>query len=120
MRADLTKLAVVENDDSVTFLDRRKAMRHDHRRTAIHDALDRSLYQLFGLGVYRARRLVEYQYCGVESKRAGERDQLLLPDGKPGPAFAHLRLVAAVDPLNKLVRVHFAGGPLDAARSDLV
>ena len=80
MRADFSKLAVMQDDDTVAFLDGRKAMGDDQRSAAFHNALDRALDQLLGLGVDRTCRFVKYQDRRVEGQRPGERYQLFLPD----------------------------------------
>src|SRR5688500_1554110 len=95
-------------------------MGDDQRRAAVHDTLDGTLDQLLGLGVDRARGLVEYEDRRIERESACKRDQLFLPDRQPGAAFANDRFVTAIDLLHKFVGVDLAGGPFDAITADLV
>ena len=72
--------------------------------------LDRAL----GLGVERARRLVEQQHRRLRVDGARDRDALRLAAGEPQARLAHLRLVAEREPLDEAVGGRHAGGPAHA------
>src|SRR5512140_2534677 len=110
---------MMQHDNAVALLNCRQSVSDHERCAAIENALDRLLDELFGLGVDRAGRFVEYQDGRIEGKGTGKRDQLLLPNGQTGTAFAHQRLIARIDLLNEIVRMDLASSPLDSIPADL-
>ena len=80
MRALLANLAMMQHDDVIGALNRRKPVRHDNGGAIAHYPGDRLLNQLLGFRVDRAGRFVQDQQGRVEGQRPRKRDQLLLPD----------------------------------------
>src|SRR5947209_2461435 len=97
VRATLDDLAAVEDDDLVGVSDGREAVGDRDRRAALGQPVERLLYGALGLGVERARRLVEDQDGRVAQDRAGDRDALLLAAGEAVAALADYRVVAVGD-----------------------
>src|SRR5690606_41445235 len=72
VRALLTELAVVEDEDPIGVPDGGESVRDDERGAAAHEGLERLLYLELDLGVDRAGRLVEYEDEWVEGECPGE------------------------------------------------
>src|SRR5438552_2389643 len=76
--ADLDDATAVEDDDLVRIADGRETVGDRDRRAALREAVERLLHEPLGLGVERARRLVEDEDRRVAQDRARDRDALLL------------------------------------------
>src|SRR5260370_1075355 len=80
--------APVEDDDLVRVADGREAVRDGDRRAPLGEAVEGLLHGALGLGVKRARRLVEHEHGRVSQDRARDRDALLLAAGEAVAALA--------------------------------
>ena len=72
VRAHFAQFAVMQDDNAVTFLYCRKTVGYYKRRSLVHNAIDRTLDQLFGLRVDRTCGLVKDQDLRVECKCTGK------------------------------------------------
>src|SRR3989442_868312 len=119
VRPYLNDSTFVEHDDAVDVLDRREAVGDDDRGPPEHQLRERVLDQMLGLGVDRARGLVEHeQDRGVEGDGPAKGEELLVADGQRGSALGDHRFVALGKPLDELVRVHEAGRGADLLVAD--
>ena len=80
MRSLLANFAVVQHDDVVGALNRRKPVRDDQRSAIAHHALNGLLDQLLSLSVDRAGGLIQNQQRRIEGQGTRKRNQLFLAD----------------------------------------
>ncbi|MNN23768.1 hypothetical protein D3C81_1371740 [compost metagenome] len=81
VRALLANLAVFHDDDAVRLDDGGKAVGDDDGGAALHQGVERLLYQLFAGGVERAGGFIEDEDLRRAQDGAGNRDALLLAAG---------------------------------------
>src|SRR6185312_14417320 len=67
------------DEDQVGIPDRRQPVCDDEARAVRAQCGHGVLHKRFRAGVYRARRLIENEQCGLREERARDRDELLLP-----------------------------------------
>lgn len=79
MRAALDLLALGDDDDVVGTTHSRQPVRNHHHGAALGHVVEGCLHNLLGVGVERARRLIQQQHLGVRDDGAGDDDALLLP-----------------------------------------
>ena len=113
VRAALDDAAAVEHHDLVGVADGRQPVGDRDRRPALGELVQRLLHRALGLGVQRARRLVEHQHRRVAQHRAGDRDALLLAAGEAVAALADDGVVAVGQRGDQLVDLRGARGGLD-------
>ena len=82
---------LVHHHDAVRVLDRREAVGDDEGRPSDREFGERSLDRPLGLGVERARRLVQDEDGRVLEEHPRDRHALLLPAGELHAALAHHR-----------------------------
>jgi len=104
----LGDLPSAEHDDVVGAADGRQPVRHDHRRAAADERLQRRLHELLALSVERGSGLVEEEDARVVDDGARDRDALLLPAAHLPAALSALRLVLVGEPADEAVRVRGA------------
>ncbi|MFO0671754.1 MAG: hypothetical protein U0235_19335 [Polyangiaceae bacterium] len=92
VRALLDELSFVHHEDAIGVDDGREAVRHDDARA--REGLQLLLHLELGVGVERARRLVEEQDGRVIDERAREREPLPLTAGERRAAGDHRGVVA--------------------------
>ena len=113
MAAGLDDAAVVEHDDLVGVAHGREPVRDRDRRPALREPVERLLHEPLGLGVERARRLVEDEDRRVAQDRARDRDPLLLAAGEAVAALADDGVVALGQRRDHVVDPGSLGGRLD-------
>jgi len=96
VRALLDDAAVVEHDEPVGVAERAEAVRDRDRRPAPDEPGQGVLDLGLGLGVDRARRLVEDQDARVLEEGPRDRDPLPLAARELGPPLADDRAVSVV------------------------
>jgi len=70
MRAGRQDLAAVEDDDLARAAHRREAVGDHERRAPLEEAIERALDEVLGLGVERARRLVDREIPDARKVKA--------------------------------------------------
>ena len=85
VRALLDEAAALEDDDQVGVADRAQPVRDHERRAALEQLVEVLLDRALGLGVERARRLVEEQHRRPVVDGARDRDPLLLAARERSP-----------------------------------
>ena len=113
MRAGLDDSALLHDDDLVGALDRREPVRDADGRAADHELLERGLHGTFGLGVERARGLVEYEDGRIPHDGACDGDALALAAGEHRAFFADGLVVAGWFFRDEIVRVRVLRGVQD-------
>ena len=113
MPARLDDAAVVEHDDLVGVADGREPVRDRDRRPSLGEPVERLLHEPLGLGVERARRLVEHEDRRVAQDRPRDRDPLLLAAGEAVAALADDGVVALGQRRDHVVDARRLGGGLD-------
>src|SRR5262249_48690129 len=111
--AVLDDAAVVEHDDLVGVAHGREPVGDRDRRSALGETVERLLHEPLGLGVERARRLVEDEDRRVPQDRPRDRNPLLLAAGEPVAAFADDRVVAVGQGRDDVMDPRSLGGRLD-------
>src|SRR5919201_4817 len=84
--AALDDPAVVQHDDLIGLAHGREPVRDRNRRPPLREPVERRLHEPLGLGVERARRLVEDENRRVAENRPRDRDPLLLAAPEAGAA----------------------------------
>ena len=105
---DLAHATVMENDDAIHVLDRRKPVRDDEARAGVHQGPEGVLDLELGPRVHGRGRLVEDQEARIARERPSEGQELPLPGREGGAALAHRRRVSAWESLDELVGVDVA------------
>ena len=77
--AGFADAALVQHIDAVHIADGGEAVGDDQAGLALHEHMDAVLHQRLGGAVYGTGGFVQHQNVCAVSKRAGEREQLLLP-----------------------------------------
>mmetsp|Transcript_46441 Transcript_46441/g.132386 ORF Transcript_46441/g.132386 Transcript_46441/m.132386 type:complete len:242 (+) Transcript_46441:2140-2865(+) len=90
--ARLDDASAVHDDDLSCLQDGGQAMRDDHGRPPLHDALQGLLHLTLRLRIEGAGRLVHQQDRRVLEHRPRDRDPLLLAPGEGPPELRDLRL----------------------------
>jgi hypothetical protein len=100
---DLIEFSVASLCDYLSFFhqiyrigthDRREAVSDDDRGTAVHEVVERVLYQSLCLGIEGTRRLIEYEDLRISQYCSSDRDALLLSARQLESAFSDLCLPA--------------------------
>ena len=111
MRALLGDRTLRENDQASRVSQCRQTVRDRKRGAILDEDLKRILDLLFGLGIERARRLVENENTRIVQKRTGNRHALTLTARKGVTALAHLGIIAVGQLDDEAVRTcHLGGG----------
>src|SRR5439155_1316885 len=100
----LDDLSMLEDDDQVRVADGRETVRDDERGASGEQQAKGLLDLPFRADVDRRGRLVEDEDPRVREQRARKRDELALAEGQASAALLQLRLVAALEPEDELVR----------------
>ncbi len=90
MRAGLDDSPRVDHDDAIGLLHGAEPMGDDERRATSREPLERGANVVGGLGIERARRLVEDEDGRVLEDRARDRDALPLAARQEAPALPTL------------------------------
>src|SRR5262249_23584369 len=83
----LSDAAFMHDDDLVTTLDGRQAVRDDDRCAAFHQAIDCFSDLYLSFRIHARRGLVEDQDFGIVRKRSGKSKKLPLAGGQGCPAL---------------------------------
>ena len=111
--AALHQPAVIEHEDVVAVAHARQSMRHDQRRAALHQAVQRCLDRGLVLGVDAGERLVQDQHRRIAQQCSGNRDPLTFAARESMPALADHRGIALGQRSDELVRVGRLRGGAD-------
>src|SRR5262245_12861898 len=82
----------IEHQHVIGVLGGREPVRDAHRRAAARDARERTRQRAFGLGIDRARRLVEHEQPGITQLGARQGNELTFSDRQGFAALPHHRL----------------------------
>src|ERR1041385_4802182 len=93
MRSSFDDGALFEHNNPMRPANRRESMGDDERRAPCGEPLQGFHQALFGFGVQRAGRFVQYENGRVFKKRARYRDSLSLASGERRTALADHGLV---------------------------
>src|SRR5439155_17645410 len=96
----------MQDDDAIGFLNGRKAMGNDDACPSHHELLNGVPYEQLGFRVDARRCLIQHENPGVKGQSPGEGQELFLPDGERGTAFAHLRVVTSFQFFDEPGSVH--------------
>lgn len=111
--ADGCEAALVEDGDAVCEVKRRTAVRHEERRSTLHDHPQGGVDPLLHPGVDGARGVVEDQDARVRQDRGGKRHPLTLAAREREPSLAYDGVVAPRQLLDEVVRLGCPGCGLD-------
>ncbi len=116
MGAHFADLAFVHDDDFVGALHRREPVGDDQGCSSLDHAVERVAHAEFGFGIDAGSGFVENQDLRFVGQGAGERDELLLPGGKRGAAFADFFVESLGQGADEVGQVYVFGGLLDVLR----
>ena len=110
MRALLTELAFVHDEDGVGLLHGAESVRDKDAGAARDHSLKRKADSEFGVGIDRAGRFVEDKDAGAMRKGSGEADELLLTGGEGASALEDGFGKGAGEGVDEVGNVDFGGG----------
>ena len=108
MRALFDDMSRIHHKDEIGVLDRRKAVRDNKARPALHELGKGVLHQVLGAGVDVARRLVKNEHGRTADHDARDAKELLLPLGHSALA-ADDGIIPLGQAADKAVRMHRLG-----------
>jgi len=108
VRTLFDQIALVENDQAVSLMQSREAVRDGDGGPVGDKAIERLLNETFGLRIDGTRRLVEYEHRRVIEYRPGDADSLAFPTRKGMTSLPHDSIVSVGEFGDEVVRV---GGP---------
>ena len=97
--------AAVEHYNHIRIHHRRDALRYDYLCCFGDKAGKAVANERVGLGVDRARRVVENKYLRLAEQRAGNADTLLLTAGNIRSSLLYMSVVAVRERLDKFMRL---------------